>query len=166
MSASSQDEPASQKTDIVATEDGDAERLTELLEGVPATQRQAVLEMFSQSESHSGWLPTPKFLAEYEAILPGLAERIVALPEREQAHRHKVVERVVIEEASLKKRGQNFAMASLALLLIVAMLLIALGQYSLGAQVATFGIVGVVGIFVTGKWFDAKAAKTDEVVEE
>src|SRR5690606_2205727 len=122
-------------------------------------RRQELMRIIAASESHSGWLPTPKYLREYDEILPGLAERIVALPEREQAHRHRVVEQVVRDDTTLKKLGQTLAMASLILLLAVSVLLIALGEYAWGARIAIFGIVGVVGIFVTGKWADVKAAK-------
>lgn len=137
-----------------------------ILEQLPAGQRAEVLRIIASMESHSGWLPSPKYLRDYEAILPGLAERIVALPEREQAHRHKVVEQAVRDDAALKRRGQALAMASLVLLLALSVLLIAEGEYAWGARIAIFGIVGVVGIFVTGRWADIKAAKASAEKEE
>lgn len=140
--------------------------LIEVIEGLPAERRAEVMRVISQHESHSGWLPTPNFLSQYNKILPGLAERIVAMPEREQAHRHRVVERMVTDDFAHKKRGQTLAMASLVLLLAVSIGLIALGQFAWGARIAIFGIVGVVGIFVTGKWADAKAGKASEIEED
>lgn len=120
------------------------------------------MQIFSRMESHSGWLPTPDYMRQYDAILPGLAERIVALPEREQAHRHGVVDTMVKGEVALKRRGQSFAMASVVLFLGFSGLLVYCGQFDWAAKVAMFGIVGIVGIFVTGKWADAKAAQATE----
>lgn len=39
--------------------------------------------------SWSGPLPPPRMLDEYEAVLPGTAERLLAMVEREQAFRHR-----------------------------------------------------------------------------
>lgn len=36
----------------------------------------------------TGPLPPPSILAGYEQVLPGAAERIVSMAEKEQAHRH------------------------------------------------------------------------------
>lgn len=81
------------------------------------------------------------------------------MPEREQEHRHRVVEKVASDDVSLKKRGQNFAMISLVLLLFLAGALLLVGDTAWAARVAILGIVGVVGIFVTGRWADTKIAK-------
>ncbi|MGH3427829.1 MAG: DUF2335 domain-containing protein [Mycobacteriales bacterium] len=44
--------------------------------------------IFQRQLIHVGPLPKPEVLAAYESAHPGLAERIVASMEREQAHRH------------------------------------------------------------------------------
>ena len=62
-----------------------------VLEGLPEGQRHAVIELLEASETHSGPLPAPRQLSDYEAVLPGLAERIVRLTEAEQQHRHATV---------------------------------------------------------------------------
>ena len=84
------------------------------------------------------------------------------MPEREQVHRHKIIEKVVKDDRDLKSRGQIFALASLILLIAVSTYLIALGQYAWGSRIAIFGVVGVVGIFVTGKWANSKQAKAEK----
>jgi uncharacterized membrane protein len=150
-------------TEIALPSDGADEDIGQLLEGIPLEKRARIIEIvtsnITESKSHSGWLPTPEDLKAYNDVLPGLAERIVAMPEREQTHRHLVIETMVKDDRDLKSRGQRLAMVSLILLLSVSVLLIALGQYDWGARIAIFGIVGVVGIFVTGKWVDSKFAK-------
>jgi len=44
----------------------------------------------SESSSFSGPLPPPDLLAEYEAVVPGLADRIVRMAEDEGGHRRKM----------------------------------------------------------------------------
>lgn len=133
--------------------------LEEILQDIPEETRELVITKLETMESHSGWLPSPKVLGQYEELLPGLAERIVALPEREQAHRHKVIETALEKDSSLKMRGQSFALISLAVLVAFAFYLAWLGNIEWAAKVAIFGIASVVGIFVTGKIADLKLAK-------
>ena len=138
-----------------------ATELAEILEDVPPATRKQIVQAFQKIESHSGWLPSPDYLRRYEETLPGLAERIVAMPEREQLHRHKVTEEAFSADSSLKMRGQFLAITSLILLLLFAVFLAFEHQYEWAAKVAIFGIVGVVGIFVTGKWADVKIAQNE-----
>ena len=52
-------------------------------------------------------LPSPERLAQYESVLPGLAERIVSNWERSQAHRHNQEERASANEMiALETRRQ------------------------------------------------------------
>lgn len=148
--------------DVVSVAQQNDPEFAEILEKLPAEKRAELVEIVAASESHSGWLPSPKYLREYEAILPGLAERIVSMPEREQTHRHKVIEKMVVDERTLKGRGQIMALVSLILLVGFAIFLAVEGQFEWAAKVAMFNIVGVVGIFVTGKWADIQTAKAKD----
>lgn len=136
--------------------------LAEALEQVPRGAARAIIETIEHRESHSGWLPSPDYLERYDSILPGLAERIVAMPEREQAHRHNVIERAIIAEVKLKRRGQWFALLSEALLLGFAIYLAWLGEYDWAGKIACFAVAAVVGIFVAGKVADIKLAKVEK----
>lgn len=49
-----------------------------------------ILRMDTQS-FHSGPLPTPAMLADYEKVVPGLARHIVERSDKEQKHRHQIV---------------------------------------------------------------------------
>lgn len=84
------------------------------------------------------------------------------VPEREQNHRHKIVERAQGDDYLLKRKGQNLAMASQVLLLLFAGLMAYWGQYVWAGRIGAFTIVAVVGIFVTGRILDYKAAKDPE----
>lgn len=54
----------------------------------------------SQSQSFSGPLPPPNIIGGYENRIPGSGERIIAMAEKEQKHRHGIHEK----EASLAKK--------------------------------------------------------------
>ncbi|MEA3053998.1 MAG: hypothetical protein QOG72_2901 [Sphingomonadales bacterium] len=141
----------------------DEAKLEQIAELLPPEKRGELLAVIEKTVSHSGWLPTPDDLAAYETILPGLAERIVAMPEREQKHRHEVIENALDRDYQLKHRGQTLAITSMVLLLAFSGCLAALGEIAWAARVAIFTIVAVVGIFVTGKVVDARTSKdTDE----
>jgi uncharacterized membrane protein len=137
----------------------DEAKLEQIAELLPPEKRGELLAVIEKTVSHSGWLPMPADLAAYEAILPGLAERIVAMPEREQKHRHEVVEGALDRDYKLKHRGQTLAIIAMVLLLAFSGYLAALGEIAWAARVAIGTIVAVVGIFVTGKVVDAKASK-------
>ena len=55
----------------------------ELLDRLPDEVRTAVIQ-----SAYSGPLPPPPMYSEYEAVLPGSADRILAMAEKEQAIRH------------------------------------------------------------------------------
>ena len=55
----------------------------EVLEALPEHVRLAVIE----SASFSGPLPPPTMFEGYESVLPGSADRILAMAEKEQQHR-------------------------------------------------------------------------------
>jgi Predicted membrane protein (DUF2335) len=57
-------------------------------------------------EIHHGPLPAASQLREYEAVMDGLADRIVSMAEREQRHRHEVEKAEVNEPFRLARRGQ------------------------------------------------------------
>jgi uncharacterized membrane protein len=68
------------------TEDGQAPD-AEL--DAPSNPQQQYLELqFAQVTV--GPLPSPVLLEQYDQVLPGLAETIVRMAEREQAHRHEM----------------------------------------------------------------------------
>lgn len=53
-----------------------------------SSSQQQITEHKIVQEQFSGPLPSPRVLAEYEALYSGLADRIVQMAEKEMAHRH------------------------------------------------------------------------------
>ena len=69
-------------------------------------------------EAYQGPLPHPDLLVKYEEIIPGSAERILSMAEKEQQHRHQLENEVIKKEIAQKGRGLNFGF-TLALLIVV-----------------------------------------------
>ena len=61
------------------------------------------------SQYYSGPLPLPEIMKGYNEIIPGSAERILAMTEKEQSHRHELETQMVDAEIKDGKRGMIFA---------------------------------------------------------
>jgi uncharacterized membrane protein len=84
-----------------------------------------------------GSLPHPQILKQYDQVVPGAAERIVRLAERQVHHRH-----------SMEGRSQLFTF-SLALITVLGGIgLIALGKTAEGLVPLVAAVAGLGGLFV------------------
>jgi uncharacterized membrane protein len=54
---------------------------------VQPVQSQVIAQQQMQVRHHSGPIPAPQDLFQYDQLIPGAADRIIAMAEREQAHR-------------------------------------------------------------------------------
>jgi uncharacterized membrane protein len=96
-------------------------------------------------------MPPPQMLAAYEKARQGLADRIVAMAEREQGQRHHC-ERVATENDTARSRdGQRFGFAIAVLFLAVSAILILAGHGAEGTIIASVDIIGLAAVFVTGR---------------
>ena len=79
----------------------------------------SLLSIKHESSSFSGPLPPPVMLREYNEVQPGMADRIVAMAEKQSAHRLEIENKGVTNEIALAQRGQwcaiVFAVLSLPL---------------------------------------------------
>ncbi len=123
----------------------------------------------------SGPLPPASEFGKYEQILPGAAERILAMAEKEQQHRHALTEKhthVAIEaraeESQHVRRGQVFGLivSLTAIVAGAATSIIASVQGSVAGAIAG-GIVGAGGLASVilaflGKRSETARAKKDD----
>jgi uncharacterized membrane protein len=56
--------------------------------GAAGSSQQLQPALFIESQIRTGPLPSPAEIGEYERILPGTADRIIKMAEKEQSHRH------------------------------------------------------------------------------
>lgn len=101
-------------------------------------------------ESYSGPLPHPKILAEYEQALPGTADRIVAMAEKEQEHRHNTQNEMIKVESRDSACGMVFAFVLSIACIIAAIVIICMVPNAAGAFCSAFmGASGMISVIIT-----------------
>ena len=119
-------------------------------DGAKGKTRNPIGQLIALSALHVGPLPPAEELAKYERVLPGSADRIVAMAEKEQRHRHERQDIQVRAEARDSGRGVIFAFM-LGLLAIVGGTLTAIfGSAVAGSLISLAGISSLVGTFIYG----------------
>ena len=110
-----------------------------------------------QSVQHfQGPLPPPQALEQYEAVLPGCAERIVSMAEAQAAHRRALESRVIEGNVAAERRGQVFAFTLALVALVGGVWLIYQGNDAEGLTAIIGALAGLVGVFVYGRRKDAE----------
>lgn len=108
-----------------------------------------VQKIFAQ-EHFSGPLPHPRHLAHYEATLPGAAERILNMAETEQIHSAEMDQMIVRAQIEDQKRGMNYGLFALILILGLATLFGFLGQNLTAGLFLGTAVLGSIPVFVNG----------------
>ena len=119
----------------------------EILDKLPENVRVSIVE----AALFSGPLPPPSMFREYENVLPGSAERILTMAEKEQEHRvtweNKALD-TVIHQGNL---GQWFGLL-IAFLCIGGAVYLALGGHRwVAIALAVASAIGLVGHFIQNK---------------
>lgn len=151
------------RRELEVAEDGVADEALEGLKPLLQPGKEAAARIVltkTVSKSHSGPIPSADELEQLEAVQPGLADRVVAMAEREQAHRHGTLETLMEKEFKLRGRGQWMALAALFLLLVAVLGIAWLGDTKAASWLGGATIAAVVSVFVTGRLFDAGEAKS------
>jgi uncharacterized membrane protein len=115
---------------------------------LPPGQPGQVVTVQQTVQGFTGPIPPPAVLAGYEAVLPGLADRLVTMAEQQSAHRQELERQVVNANIRHAEIGLWLGAAVAALLIIAAVLVTLAGYPETGAVIAAVDIVGVVTVFV------------------
>jgi uncharacterized membrane protein len=102
-------------------------------------------------EAYSGPLPHPELLAEYERILPGAADRILSMAERQQGHRHDLESTAMESNVQRSKQGLAAGFVICLAFLVVSAVLIGTGHEVAGTVLGSFDLLGLVSLFVIGQ---------------
>ncbi|NEP14419.1 MAG: DUF2335 domain-containing protein [Symploca sp. SIO2C1] len=102
-------------------------------------------------------LPAPEVLAQYNHLVGDAGDRIVAIAEKEQEHRHKMQEKLVDAQLFAQKQARNerrlwqvFAFSLAVVSVISGAIAAMLGQPIAGEVIGSIGVAGLVIIFVLG----------------
>lgn len=117
------------------------------------------------SEFHSGPVPSPKTLAEYEKIVPGSAKLFVTMADDEQKARHRHNHGMRFRETAMGLVGLILG-GTIALSLVVAAVYCAtIGQSAVAVAFVASGMVAMVPAFLSA-WrpnSSALADRSDEI---
>jgi uncharacterized membrane protein len=118
------------------------------------------------SKSHSGPIPSADELEHLERVIPGAADRVFTMAEKEQNHRHSTTDTLIVKEFALRTKGQNLGIVFATLLLLTVGFIAYLGDTKSAAILGGATIVAGVSIFVTGRWIDSSGSSNEEPVSE
>lgn len=129
----------------------------------------------SASIEFTGPLPHPRILRQYNDALTNGADRIMAMTEREQEHRHRMQEKLVEaqiadqqREREERKRGQTFGLL-IGLFAVAAGSLTAILDHPwVGGGIGSAGVIGLVSVFVSGRIEQKKSQelKSSDIEDE
>lgn len=100
------------------------------------------------AQRFTGPLPHPAILAQYNNSVPGGAERIIAMAERNQQHRHDIESLVVRGGLSAQRNGQWFGLLVALTGMIGSIWLVSQGHEWGGATIGTIDVAGLVSLFI------------------
>lgn len=124
-----------------------------LLKNLSKVQRREVLTTFSlmQMKSHSGPLPQPEIFEGYERVLPGCAERILLMAEKQQNHRMGLEKMHLGEQLFQSKLGQIFGLLIAGICIGTGAFLVMNGYELADSILFSTTLLGLVTVFVIGK---------------
>ena len=124
--------------------------VVQVIQTLPVEKRAAVERVVVRAISryHSGPLPDAETLERYAKVIPNAGERMMALVEREAAHRRQAEKDLVACQTTLAKRGQWIGAVLTVMLTGAGAYLGLLGHDWLAGGIFTATIGGVVTIFV------------------
>lgn len=97
--------------DGMEVQPGDVSAALEVLAREVGVSPDKAAQIVSVVSRFSGPMPPPKVLEQYEHCVPGAADRILQMAEKEQTFRHQTAERALDVTSSGDLRGKRYALA-------------------------------------------------------
>jgi len=113
------------------------------------------------ASSFSGPLPPPVVLREYNLVVPGSADRIVAQAERQTEHRITLETQVVRSDISRSWWGLACGFVLCLICIVGGILCVLQGHDLAGSAIATGAVVGLATAFIYGTAM-RKAERTEK----
>jgi uncharacterized membrane protein len=112
--------------------------------------------------SWTGPLPPPAAMREYDTILPGAGERILAMAERQVDHRHLLERRTLHAAILVEQRGQWIAALIGVAALACGTFLMATERDGWGFATIVTAIAGLLGAAVFSRRLDTRDARRQD----
>lgn len=117
----------------------------------PQTPAQSPAQFVIQQQSFAGPIPPPQIMEAYERILPGSADRILKMAEKQSDHRQGLENQVVAGNLAAQVRGQRYAGGLCALLFGGSIYLLSNGIQIGGLSTLALAVAGIVSTFIYGR---------------
>lgn len=127
--------------------------IEQIIPEVSQEKKEKLVEFVECVQMYSGPIPPPSSLAEYENILPGSADRILTMTERQSSHRINLEGKVVEAEIKNGKTGQimGFILAVLALGAGITFAIFGMKTEAIVTIIVT--ILGLCALFINSRIF-------------
>lgn len=106
-----------------------------------------VVERAAIMEQYSGPIPSATEFKKYEEILPGAADRILGMAERQATHRQKLETSAIESNIGNSRRGQFFAFVISMTALVAGFILILCDKNALGISIIIADLVTLAAVF-------------------
>ncbi|MBI5970772.1 MAG: DUF2335 domain-containing protein [Deltaproteobacteria bacterium] len=116
-----------------------------------AKTRSTLIQQKMVGQMYSGPLPRPEMLKGYEEILPGAADRIIKMAERQSSHRQDMEKGKRNDDYRIIRRGQDYGLIIALASFAVSAYLIFHDKYVPGSILSGGTLVGLVSVFMFGK---------------
>ena len=107
-----------------------------------------------QQQIHSGPIPSPDVMRQYDLLLPGAAERILQMAEREAQHQHDIVKNSLDAQRREIRRGQILGFLIGISSLSSSVVALYLNHPTTAGILGGTTVVGLVTVFVIGRKTD------------
>jgi len=128
-----------------------------VFKGIPVDQKKEILKTVISFKHHSGPLPDPETLNQYNEIISDGANRIMIMAEKQQNHRIELEKKAVSSQLSQAKKGQIFGFVITLLIVGCGTHLALNGHEKTGIVLIGTTLVALAGIFVLGKFRKEKS---------
>jgi uncharacterized membrane protein len=125
----------------------------------PQQQAQPVTTITHVEASYTGPIPPPGMLVKYNEAVPGAADRILVMAERQSAHREAIESKVVDAGIKSQTRGSWFGFIISMTAIVGGIYLIKLGKSTEGLIAIIGSLAALAGVFVYGKRKESKELK-------
>ncbi|MCD4664435.1 MAG: DUF2335 domain-containing protein [Bacteroidales bacterium] len=102
-------------------------------------------------QSHSGPLPSPQTIKNYDSVIENGAERIFRMTENQSNHRIEIEKKIYTSQIRQSGIGQIFGFIIAIIALLIAWDLAKLNQVAVASIIGGTTVIGLVTIFVIGR---------------
>ncbi len=125
-------------------------------------KQEALLALQQEQCYFAGPLPSPQTFAEYDKIVPGAAERILVMAEKDAEFQRAITHKALKAEASERRLGQILGFCIGLASLITTGIALFFNQPTAASIIGGTTVVGLVTVFVLGRDSGSKKQAEDK----